>query len=143
MSETEDGETEDAAHNLIELAALFGDDNNDNNDTNETNIDDTIQHQNDDNGNTNNGNADDTNAPEEPQINNGEVGAVNEDIQDDWVYPRNKPTQQHHNRTFNTNQCFTKAQLLAVRPFHIRGWLCNRAYHTPNPGPNDRPIYYE
>jgi hypothetical protein len=37
---------------------------------------------------------------------------------------------------------FTKEQLLAIRPVHVRRWLNQLAYHKAVPTPNDKPVYY-
>jgi hypothetical protein len=46
-----------------------------------------------------------------------------------------------HNRTYPVTAEFTKEQLLAIKPHHVKRWLNERAYHTPTPTEQDRPIY--
>jgi hypothetical protein len=70
--------------------------------------------------------------------------------EDDWVYPSNKKHQSYlvkcmrftKNAHFDKNHRFTKADLLSLRPVHIRRWLNQLAYHTPTPGPDDKPTHY-
>jgi hypothetical protein len=45
-----------------------------------------------------------------------------------------------YNQQFPADTKFTKEQLLAVRPHHMRCWLNKRAYGVPNPGPDDKPL---
>jgi hypothetical protein len=86
------------------------------------------------------------NATTNGQNNEEEMGNVQDDDvllpineEDDWVYP-NKPKQQHlvslmrymYNRQFPADTKFTKEQLLAVQPHHIRCWLNKRAYKPLN-----------
>ena len=69
---------------------------------------------------------------------------------DDWVYGENKKHQSYmvHFMRFKDgvnyakNHRFEKEDLLAIRPMHVRRWLNQLAYHTPTPGPDDRPLYY-
>jgi hypothetical protein len=48
-----------------------------------------------------------------------------------------------HNRTYPATAEFTKEQLLSIKPHwhHVKRWLNERAYHTPTPTEQDRPIF--
>jgi hypothetical protein len=85
---------------------------------------------------------------------NFEEAKQQEDDEDDnsddgWTYPKNETYQPYivsfmsftHNRTYPATTEFTKEQLLAIKPHHVKKWLNNRAYHTPMPTEQDRPIY--
>jgi hypothetical protein len=81
-------------------------------------------------------------APEPPGDEEGSV--------DDWVYGENKKHQSYmvkfmsykNNTVYPHDRQFTKEEILAIRPGHVRRWLNQLAYHTPTPGPNDKPLYY-
>jgi hypothetical protein len=73
-----------------------------------------------------------------------------EDSSDDdgWTYPKNETYQPYivlfmsftHNRTYPATAEFTKEQLLSIKPHHVKRWLNEKAYHTPTPTEQDRPI---
>jgi hypothetical protein len=68
-----------------------------------------------------------------------------DDDHDEWVFPRSRdyiPYLVHlmsflHNRSDNPYPkatTFSKEQLLAIQPHHVRRWMTLRAYGTVNPG---------
>ena len=69
-----------------------------------------------------------------------------------WEYPVNHKHQQYisecmsffHGRAdlpYDRNKTFSKDELLELRPSDIKKFLCFKAYHDPNPGPTDYPVY--
>jgi hypothetical protein len=42
--------------------------------------------------------------------------------------------------SYNRNS-YTKVELLEIKPKNIAKFMKQKAYHTPDPGPNDRSIY--
>ena len=73
-----------------------------------------------------------------------------EDDHEDWTYVRN-PKYDHFmirfmsfkdRTTYPKDVMFTKDQVLAIRPHHVRKWLTHLAYKTITPGANDLPIHY-
>ena len=74
-------------------------------------------------------------------------------IDDDWVYPKNHVYQRSiselmsfvDGRTenpYSRNEQFTKDQLLALRPSHIRRFMLYKAFKTDNPGDDDMPVHH-
>jgi hypothetical protein len=66
------------------------------------------------------------------------------------MYPKNNTYQPYivlfmsftHNRTYYPrNAEFTKQQLLAIKPHHIKKWLNKLAYNTSTATDNDRPVH--
>jgi hypothetical protein len=41
----------------------------------------------------------------------------------------------------NYNRTYSEAELLEIKPTNIAQYMRQLAYHTPHPGPNDRPTY--
>jgi hypothetical protein len=68
---------------------------------------------------------------------------------DGWTYPKNETYQPYivlfmsftHNTTYPATAEFTKVQLLAIKPHHVKRWFNNIVYHTPTPTEQDRSIY--
>lgn len=70
---------------------------------------------------------------------------------DDWVYPTNSKRNQSYmvrfmrhklKASFAKDHVFTKGEILAIRPVHIRRWLNKLAYGTETPASNDHPTGY-
>jgi hypothetical protein len=88
-------------------------------------------------------------AEEEEEEDTGEIEEPDED-EDDWVYPSNKKHQASlvkfmrftKNQHYDKDHRFSKADLLSLKPMHIRRWLNQLAYQTPTPGADDKPLYY-
>jgi hypothetical protein len=76
--------------------------------------------------------------------------ADNDASEDDWVYRDNKKHQPYilnfmrfKDGVHNVEDTqFTKEQLFAIRPEHLRRWLNQLAYHKTAPTPDDMPLYY-
>jgi hypothetical protein len=81
--------------------------------------------------------------PEEPP-------ADDDASEDDWVYGENKKHQSYmvnfmrfkDGVHYAKDTYFTKEQLLAIRPVHVRRWLNQLAYHKTAPTPDDKPVHY-
>jgi hypothetical protein len=94
------------------------------------------------------------------QLNDEIDAALQEEVQeppgdddaseDDWVYGENKKHQSYMVQFmrfkdgvhYAKDTQFTKEQLLAIRPVHVRHWLNQLAYHKTAPAPDDKPLYY-
>ena len=71
---------------------------------------------------------------------------------DGWEYPVNKKHQQymcelmsfvhgHPDDPYPREKTYSKEEILELRPSDVKRYMLFKAYHDPDPSPNDEPKY--